>query len=322
MKRLVPGDYQEKGPTSRVSTPGFRLREEELDGQVVADVHGLGQGGGGEGAEAFDEEVVEGGGFEAAAGFGAPGEALFAGDAEPGIVEAGAGEDIDGVAEGELVLVIGVEVAAGDPGFDGAAVVGEFHGFHVAEELAGLFVAHGGDIGGAFGGIAAAVGFEVVAVDHEESGGAFEGGEGEAAGDVGDVGFPGFPPGALARQFGGDADLLGADFAGLGVDEAADDVDDEAWDGGAELVEGVPVVDFDADEDVGIDFLEGVLTGFEVDGGLGGGGGGAFAGEPLHVPGDDFEGGGLGPGGAEEGEEEEESGEEEFHGVAGARRCF
>lgn len=280
---------------------------------MVAEVDGLGHGAGGEFAEAFDEEVVESGGFEAAAGFGAPGEALVAGDALPGVVESGAGEDSDGVAEGKLAVVVGVEVAAREPGFDGEAAVGELHGLHVAEELVGLIVADGGDVGGAFGGIAAAVGLEVVAVDHEESGGGLEGGEGEAAGDMGNVGLPGFGPGALAGEFGGDADLLGADFAGLGVEEAADDVDDEAWDGGAEEVEGVPVVDFDADEDIGVHGLEGGLTGFEVGGGLGGGGGGAFAGEPLQVPGNDFEGWALGPGGAEAGEEETE--QEKFHGV-------
>ncbi len=133
------------------------------------------------------EQVVEGGGFELFhERSGAPGLALFFGGVFPGVVEAGLFEVGDHGAEFELIVMVCIEVAADDPAED--FVFGEFF-FHfgfMGEDLFYRFGTCVGDVFFTFRVIAAAIAFEVDAIDHDESAGrVFEGGECETAAETG-----------------------------------------------------------------------------------------------------------------------------------------
>ncbi len=257
--------------------------EEELHRHVVADDQIGFEGGGREGAKSFGEYIVEGGGGEATAGFGAPSQAFIFGNLLPRVSKAAFGENIDDVALRKLAIVVGIKITAREPAANGLFAVGYGHGFDMAEELFGLLVPHGPHVFRAFWGVAASVRLQVIAIHHDEAFTVriFEGGEGKAAGHVGDIGFPRFPPRPLTFQFRGDADLLRTDFPGLRIDEAANHMNGESGDDGTHFMEGIPVVDLDADEDVRIHGFQGVLPCFHVGRSLCGGGGGALAREPF-----------------------------------------
>jgi len=136
---------------------------------------------------------------------------------------------------------------------------------------------------------AATIGLQVVAIDHDQTAtGSGQGGKGEAPGNIRHICLPRRPPGSVAFQLGGNPDLLRANLACEGIGERADDMNGESRDNGAELVKGIPVGEFHTDEDVRIQQFQRLLPRLHVGVSLSRRGGGAFAGKPFHVPGNDL----------------------------------
>lgn len=162
--------------------------------------------------EAGSENVIESGGSEIfEAWVVAPGEAVFQRGVVPGVMETGFDHILNGGAERELAVVIGIEIATDDPADD--FLVGVFFGgfIFVSDDLFDGLGAGGGYDFVHVRVFAATIAAEVDAVGHDQAAvGMFECGEGETAIEAGEV-FDEFEWNfrcAVSFEFGCDGALL------------------------------------------------------------------------------------------------------------------
>ncbi len=238
--------------------------------------------------EAGSENVIESGGSEILeAWVVAPGEAVFLWGFIPCVIETGFDHILDSGAEGELAVVIGIEIATDDPADD--FLVGVFFGgfIFVSDDLFDGLGAGGGDDLFHVRFFAATIAAEVNAVGHDQSAvGMFECGEGETAIEAGKVfdEFEGNFRCAVGFEFGCDGALLQEWFFVLEIQKFGHHMDFQIWVIFDECFESSLVADFLSEEDIGICGSDDFLCGVDVLALFGLRGFGVSTGKPFDVP--------------------------------------
>lgn len=179
--------------------------------------------------EAGSKNVIEGGGSEIfEAWVVAPGESVFQRGGVPCVMEASFDHILDGGAEGELAVVVAIEISTDDPAdnfFTGELFA---HFIFVSDDLTDRFGAGGGDVFRAFRCLAAAVAAQVDAINHDQATiGMFESGESKSALKAGKASnrFERFLPCRVEFELGGYGALLWGGGFSIELHELGDHMD-------------------------------------------------------------------------------------------------